>query len=159
MQETPLDEAQPAWWLELEQAEALQSEEAARRGSSEHIARGSRHFEDDLVKGKVRIGRSFNTTDPQCYENDTEFVVSGKDQKMDSGGISLLGTPPPWTLGDLNDIEDIRRRLIPPITAPASSPADSLSSTILVEYHCGYPSSDTESSFHVFDSVSGDAER
>ncbi|CDJ38229.1 hypothetical protein, conserved [Eimeria tenella] len=147
--EPSVEEAQPAWWLELQRAEFLQREEeesgdVGQRNALPSVQQAS--VVSELRKRKVHFAAEQTAGADLCvYENDSEFVVSFAHPNMHGAGETGL---PPWDARDLDDTEYIRQMLLPPTETPPPSLVGSSSASSLMELKCGSLPSDEENVFH-----------
>lgn len=163
MQEPSIEEAQPAWWLELERSEALQEETEKCHSLHEDYSPPRMY-----TSGKEAAPRTVHfATEPfphagvRCYENDAEFVISqtlSKPRPRQALRLPETEQMAPWDLSDLDDMEGIRRVLLPAVEAPPPSLTGSFSASSLVDFQCGTPPSDTEPVLHVIHQSSVDTE-
>lgn len=153
--EPTIEEAQPAWWLELERAEELQKE-ADRNDCFQN--RSSPKFPSLKSKCEKRAVRFAAEPDassgPCCYENDSEFVVARQGRKPEGNHAvqTLVNDLGPWDLGDLDDIESMRQALLQPIEGSYSYQPGGCSQSDChgAHYPCSGPPSDAEEEFCVF---------
>ncbi|CDI77492.1 hypothetical protein, conserved [Eimeria acervulina] len=150
--EPPIEEAQPAWWVELQRSEAVQNKEKARNATQQAALPSavSSNLASEGARRKVRFA-SEPTADPHgFYETDAEFVISPShpDTQTSLTRDSEHSELASWDLSDLEDASAIRRMLIPTADTPRSS-AGSFTATSVDLYHGSHPSS-AEPVFHEF---------
>lgn len=150
--EPSIEEAQPAWWLELQRSEALQEEVEKCHSLHEESSPPRMYtFRKEADQRTVQFAsETFAHAGVRCYENDSEFIISQTLCKpRPRQGLRLPETEQmaPWDLSDLDDIESLRRMLLPEVEAPPPSLYGSLSTSSLVDFQCGTPPSDTEPVF------------
>ncbi|CDJ28760.1 uncharacterized protein EMH_0016580 [Eimeria mitis] len=150
--EPPMEEAQPAWWLELDRAEAQQkkTEKGCSATQQAGLSSGVQPSRGSGVEGrKVRFASDPAANPNGFYENDAEFVISPAHPKLQTSltQASEQSEMIAWELSDLDDATDIRRMLIPTVDTPRSSSAGSFSTSSLVDFHCGSHTSVSEPVF------------
>ncbi|KAL8452815.1 hypothetical protein Emag_002188 [Eimeria magna] len=163
--EPSIEEAQPAWWLELQRAEALNAQAPIRSVASKEDDVGRHHTLRQAFDAKtVRYApKATVIAEPRCYENDAEFVIS-KTLQNTGDRLAPRALKPeqnePWDLSELDDLERMRCALLPPIIESSSQSISGFSSSDsnFVDSHCGSVPSDEESVFHDLHQSSSDPE-
>lgn len=157
LQEPSIEEAQPAWWLELKRAEELQREVDENGCFQEHTS--SPKPPSFGSKGETRTvrfaGEPVAGSGACCYENDSEFVIARPETKpAENPAVQTLQNEQlkPWDLVDLADVEGMRHALLQPIEGSNSFEANSCShlDSRAARYACSSPPSDAEKEFSVF---------
>ncbi|CDI75392.1 hypothetical protein, conserved [Eimeria praecox] len=124
--EPPIEEAQPAWWLELQRSEELQNKTEGTRSVTQQAALPST-VSSTVAPGAEGRKVRFASVPPEefhsFYEDDAEFIISPahagkKTSPMQPSEQNETGS---WDLSDLDDVADIRRMLIPVHPSPSSS--------------------------------------
>ncbi|KAL8273729.1 hypothetical protein Esti_002329 [Eimeria stiedai] len=162
--EPSIEEAQPAWWLDLQRAEALNAQVATRQVASKDDE-VERHYtlQQAFDVKTVRCAPKTTVAEPRCYENDAEFVISGTPHNpADRHTARLLKSEKnaSWDLSELDDLERMRHALLPPIIeTPSHSMAEfSSSDSNFADSQRHSVPSDEESVFHGLHRKSCDAE-
>ncbi|CDJ53060.1 hypothetical protein, conserved [Eimeria brunetti] len=150
--EPPIEEAQPAWWLELERSEARQNK-AEKASSLTQKAVLTPAVPSNFVPGvegrKVRFVSEPAADHHGFYENDTEFVISPAQPSTMTSPMqaSEQSEAPLWDLSDLDDVAAIRRMLISTVDTPRSSSVGSFSASSSMDFHWSNHPSDAEPVF------------
>ncbi|OEH75837.1 hypothetical protein cyc_03718 [Cyclospora cayetanensis] len=136
--EPPIEEAQPAWWVELQHSEALQRRMEKCSSARDGIAGArSANVRRKVDKRKVQFAPDL-VADRELgyYESNAEFVIP-------KASTTLRGMPavqkaatrqvPPWDLADLDDTNRMRRILIPEAATSCSCLCGSVSAKSLTD--------------------------
>ncbi|KAL8433357.1 hypothetical protein Efla_001911 [Eimeria flavescens] len=158
--EPSIEEAQPAWWVELQRAEALQAAAAAKQHMLHSSAADCIDSNEKKRAAAAAPQADAALVEPRCYENEAELVIS---RKLHAAGqqqtrrAEKQEAQASWTLADIDDLEEMRRRLLFAVPSSASSSVFDLRTSDL---RCNsLSSSDSESVFFSFQNSASELER